>query len=205
MKLWYSTTSSFARKTVATLKYHQLEDRVEMLRITNSFDPDSPHNQDNPLGRIPALQMEDGEWLFGSFLISQYLDGIGTQPTLFPTNEKQWKVLSLHSLVEGILENTTPTIVTERRFRPENEWWKVRHEQLMNRNIRSFKQLEEKLAEFGDELNIGTLTAVCLIDWWQFRPDNTGYDLAKNFPNLTAWTAMMNEKYPALKATQPSL
>lgn len=205
MKLWYSTTSAFVRKAVATLKYHQLEDRVEMLRITNSFDPDSPHNKDNPLGRIPALQMENGEWLFGSFLISQYLDEMGSQPTLFPKDEKRWRVLSLHALVEGILENTTPTIVTERRFRPENEWWKARHQQLMDRNIRSFKQLEEKLAEFGDELNIGTLTAVCLIDWWQFRPDNTGYDLAKDFPNLTAWAAMMNEKYPFLKATQPTL
>lgn len=200
MKLWYSTTSSFARKVMTILKYHQLEERVQLQRITNSFDPLSPHNQDNPLGRIPALQMPDGEWLFGSFLISQYLDSQGAQSTLFLKDNSQWHVLALHALVEGILENTTPTIVTERRFRPENEWWKARHEQLMERNIRSFKQLEP----FGYTLNIGTLAAVCLIDWWQFRPENTGYDLAKNFPNLTAWAAQMNERYPALKATIPS-
>ncbi|MCW9710350.1 glutathione S-transferase [Avibacterium sp. 21-586] len=205
MKLWYSTTSSFARKVVATLKYHQLENQVEMLRITDSFDPNSPHNQHNPLGRIPALQIENGEWLFGSLLISQYLDSIGLQPTLFPMNGKRWQVLGLHALVEGILENTTPMIVVERRFRPENEWWKARHHQLMERNIRSFMQLEEKLAKFGDELNIGTLSAVCLIDWWQFRPDNTGYDLEKNFPNLTEWAAKMNTKYPCLQTTTPTV
>lgn len=204
MQLWYSTTSSFARKAVATLKYHQLENQVAMLRVTNSFDPHSPHNQDNPLGRIPALQMKDGKWLFGSFFISQYLDEQGSQPTLFPQDERRWAVLSLHSLVEGILENTTPTIVAERRLRPEAEWWTARHQQLMDRNIRSFQQLEQKLLSFETELNIGTLSAVCLIDWWQFRPENTGFDLAKNFPNLTAWAVGMNEKYPALNSTQPT-
>ncbi len=204
MKLWYSTTSAFARKARATLQYHQLEDQIELLKITNSFDPNSPHNKDNPLGRIPALQMENGEWLFGSLLISEYLDSIGSQPTLFPMNGKRWQVLALHALVEGILENTTPTIVAERRFRPENEWWIARHQQLMERNIRSFVQLEEKLAQFGDELNIGTLSAVCLIDWWTFRLENTGFNLAEHFPKLVAWAAKMDEKYPCLQTTKPT-
>ncbi|MFC0322554.1 glutathione S-transferase family protein [Gallibacterium melopsittaci] len=204
MKLWYSTTSAFARKAVATLKYHQLDNQVEMLRITNSFDPNSPHNQDNPLGRIPALQMQNGEWLFGSFLISQYLDEVGSQPTLFPMNGKRWQVLRLHALVDGILENTIPTITAERRLRPESEWWTARHQQLMERNIRSFAQLEQQLAIYGDELNIGTLSAVCLIDWWTFRPENTGFDLAAHFPKLIEWAAMMNEKYACLKATKPT-
>lgn len=204
MKLWYSTTSAFARKAVATLKYHQLEDQVELLRITNSFDPNSPHNKDNPLGRIPALQIENGEWLFGSLLISQYLDSVGSKPTLFPMNAKRWQVLELHALVEGILENTTPTIVAERRFRPQNEWWTSRHQQLMERNIRSFKQLEQKLVAFGEEINIGTLSAVCLIDWWVFKPENTGFNLAEHFPNLVAWAAKMDEKYPFLQATKPT-
>ncbi|TDQ56098.1 glutathione S-transferase [Mesocricetibacter intestinalis] len=203
MKLWYSTTSSFARKAVATLKYHQLENQVEMLRVTNSFDANSPHNQDNPLGRIPALQMKNGKWLFGSFFISQYLDQQGKQPSLFPKGEEYWDVLSLNALVEGILENTTPTIVAERRLRPQEEWWVARHQQLMERNIRSFQQLEKRLADFDYGLNIATLTAVCLIDWWQFRPENTGFDLSEHFPHLTAWAEAMNNKYPALKETKP--
>lgn len=32
MKLWYSTTSSFARKVMTILKYHQLEERVQLQR-----------------------------------------------------------------------------------------------------------------------------------------------------------------------------
>ena len=205
MKLWYSTTSLFARKVLATLKYQQLEDKTELLRITSSFDPNSPHNQANPLGRVPALQRNCGNWLLGSLLICEYLDQKGNQPKLFPESGKpRWAALALHNLVDGIMENTMP-MIAEKMLRPENEWWTSRHQQLMERNIRSLNQLEEVLKPFGTELNIGTLTAVCLIDWWQFRADKIGYDLAKNFPNLTAWAEEMNGKYAVLNDTKPSV
>ncbi len=203
MKLWYSTTSPFARKVLVTLKHQQLEDKTELLRITSSFDPNSPHNQVNPLGRIPALQRNCGNWLFGSLLICEYLDQKGDRPKLIPESGKpRWAVLALHNLIDGIMENTMP-MVAEKMLRPENEWWTERHHQLTERNIRSFTQLEQALAPFGYELNIGTITTVCLIDWWNFRADKTGYDLTAHFPKLVAWTEEMNNRYPILAITQP--
>ena len=61
------------------------------------------------------------------------------------------------------------------------------------------------LKPFGTELNIGTLTAVAVIDWFLFRAEKIGLDLAKEFPNLTAWAAEMNEKYEVLRETKPTL
>ncbi|MDD0823138.1 glutathione S-transferase [Mannheimia sp. AT1] len=206
MKLWYSTTSPFARKAMVVIKHHQLEEKIEMLRITASMDPNSPHNKDNPLGRIPALQRNCGRWLFGSLLISEYLDQKGNNTPLLPKEGKaRWNILALHNLADGIMENTMHTLLQERMLRPENEWWLSRHEQLMARNINSFNQLEEALKEFGTELNLGTLNAVALIDWWTFRLDKLGYDLAKNQPNLTAWAEEMNAKYPILRETMPKV
>lgn len=203
MKLWYSTTSPFVRKVLVTLKHQQLEAKTELLKISSSFDPNSPHNQDNPLGRVPALQRNCGNWLFGSQLICEYLDQKGDQPKLFPESGKpRWAALALHNLADGILENTVP-IMAERLLRPESEWWTSRQEQLMDRNIRSFPQLEKAIEPFGTELNIGTITAVCLIDWWQFRAEKLGYDLTKNHPNLTAWAEEMNDKYAVLAETKP--
>lgn len=205
MKLWYSTTSPFARKVCAVVKHHQLDTQLEMLRITSSFDPNSPHNQDNPLGRIPALQRNCGRWLFGSLLIAEYLDQKGSNTRLVPESGKaRWNTLALHNLVDGMMENTMP-MMAEKMLRPEHEWWISRHQQLMDRNMRSFVQLEKDLKEFGTELNIGTLTAVCFIDWWQFRAEKLGDDLAKNCPNLTAWAAQMNTKHAVLAETKPSL
>lgn len=74
MKLWCSTTSAFARKVLTVMKHHHLESKIELQRVSVAADPNSLHNQDNPVGRIPALQRNCGNWLFGSLLICEYLD-----------------------------------------------------------------------------------------------------------------------------------
>ena len=105
MKLWYSNSSPYARKARAVVQYHQLQDHVELLLTTSGLDKNSPHNLDNPLGRLPALQRENGEWLYNSSLIAEYLDNIGTQPSLYGNSETRWEILRLHYLADGILEN----------------------------------------------------------------------------------------------------
>ena len=79
----------------------------------------------------------------------------------------------------------------------------TRHEQITERNCRSFIELEKGLAKFGEQLNIGTVSAVCLIDWWAFRQTQTGLDLNKLTPNLVAWAERMNQHYDFLAETKP--
>lgn len=203
MKLWYSTTSPFVRKVMATIAHHQLQDKIEMIKITSSFDPNSPHNQINPLGRIPALERNCGRRLFGSQLIAEYLDNKGENTPLLPQEGKvRWNILALHNLADGIMENTLP-MIAEKMLRPENEWWLSRHQQLIERNQRSFAELENALSEFGTELNLGTITAVSLIDWYIFRSEKLGFDLTTQHPNLVKWAEQMNEKYAVLADTKP--
>ncbi|AKD38641.1 glutathione S-transferase [Pasteurella multocida subsp. multocida OH4807] len=206
MKLWHSNTSPYVRKVMAVIKHHQLEDQIELQTIQSSFAPNSPHNQDNPLGRIPALQMDNGEWLYNSHVICEYLDHLGAQNQperhLLPRDSRRWSVLQLHALTDGIMENSIPILV-ERMHRPESEWWITRHQQLIERNIRSFKELERYLAQFGDELNLGTISAVCLIDWYAVRREKLSLNLHDIVPHLAQWAVKMNEKYPELKTTQP--
>lgn len=207
MKLWHSTTSPYVRKVMAVIKHHKLEDQIELMTIQSSFDPNSPHNQDNPLGRVPALQMDNGEWIYNSHVICEYLDHLGAnnQPEhlLLPRNSQRWNVLQLHALTDGIMENTLP-IISERLLRPENEWWTARHQQLTERNIRSFKALKKHLTQFGDELNLGTISAVCLIDWYLLRSEKLGINLNEIAPHLVEWAGKMNEKYRALRETKPN-
>lgn len=203
MKLWYSTTSPFVRKVMATIAHHQLQDKIEMIKITSSFDPNSPHNQINPLGRIPALERNCGRRLFGSQLIAEYLDNKGENTPLLPQEGKvRWNILALHNLADGIMENTLP-MIAEKMLRPENEWWLSRHQQLIERNQRSFAELENALSEFGTELNLGTITSVCLIDWYIFRSEKLGFNISEEFPNLVKWAEEMNAKYAILAETKP--
>ncbi|MGR3806464.1 glutathione S-transferase N-terminal domain-containing protein [Pasteurella testudinis] len=201
MKLWYSTTSPFVRKVRSVIAHHQLEQQVE-LQATVAAKAESPHNQDNPLGRIPALQTDQGDWLFSSTLIAEYLDQLGKNQPLFPRGENRWQVLNLHAIADGIMENTL-IYLGERMMRDQTEWWDSRHQQMIERNIRSLQYLEQRLDQLGSELNIATLYVVCVIDFFHFRLNFIGVNPTEVVPHLDRWAQQMNEKYPCLAATKP--
>ncbi|QPB42407.1 glutathione S-transferase N-terminal domain-containing protein [Rodentibacter haemolyticus] len=202
MKLWYSTTSPYARKVLAVIQYHQLQNQIEFLQATSGLDKDSPHNQDNPLGRLPALQLNDGEWLYNSSLIAEYLDQTGSQSSLYGEGKQRWQILRLHYLADGILENEI-SVIPEKRSRPQSEWWKDRHEQIFQRTGRSLFELQKAIDSFGENLNIGTLNAVCAIDFLLFRDNWTYASKHTVIAPLKLWAERMNARYACLNETYP--
>ena len=202
MKLWYSETSPYARKVRAVIAYHKLDGQIEFLEATSGLDKNSPHNRDNPLGRVPALQLNNGEWLYNSSLIAQYLDSFGTQPSLYLAGEAHWQALQLHYLADGILENEI-SVAPEKRLRPQEQWWLERHQQIFDRTERSLIELKKAIDIFGEELNIGTLNATCTIDFLLFRDDWTHASQHTAIKSLKAWAEAMNQRYDCLKNTLP--
>ncbi len=76
MKLHWSPRSPFVRKVMIVLhETGQLED-VECVRTVVAFatPPADDILNDNPLGKIPALVLDDGRCLFDSRVICEYLD-----------------------------------------------------------------------------------------------------------------------------------
>lgn len=206
MKLWYSTTSPFVRKVRAVAHFHGADNQIELLQTAKAFALDSGQNAVNPLGKIPALQKDDGKWLFDSSLIAEYLDDLGVQnggQSLFPQGEDRWDWLNLYKIAEGILENTTALMVPEKLFRSENEWWVTRHNQVIERNERSLNVLWEAAQVVGFELNIATLYIVCVVDFLNFRFEACGSAHYSALPKLSEWAAEMNLRYPCLAATKP--
>lgn len=203
MKLWYSPTSPYARKVRAVAAHHGLDKRIEAALISgSSFSEQAEHNRDNPLGRVPVLQTESGTWLYSSNVIAEYLDAQGSGSRLYPQDETRWAVLNLHDLAAGLLDNTI-AVVSEKLLRPEAEWWTARHEQIFRRNGRTLATLAEMLAPYGTALNIGTLNAVCAIDFLRFRNALTASESMAGFARLAAWADEMNALYPCLAATKP--
>ena len=71
MKLRYSTTSPFVRKVhVLAIETGQI-DKIELVK-TVTTDPDL--GRDNPLQKVPAMEMDDGSSLYDSRVICEYLD-----------------------------------------------------------------------------------------------------------------------------------
>ena len=59
MKLRYARNSPFVRKVLVTAIEAGIEDRIEKV-ATDHMDPNSNLAEHNPLGKVPALVLDDG-------------------------------------------------------------------------------------------------------------------------------------------------
>ena len=151
---------------------------------------------------MPALQLNNGEWLYNSSLIAEYLDHLGTQPSLYGKGNERWQILRLHYLADGILENEM-AVIPEKRLRPQTDWWLERHQQIFKRTEQSLLELQKAIDLFGESLNIGTINAVCAIDFLLFRADWTYATKHRATSPLKNWAEKMNARYACLKETYP--
>lgn len=71
MKLRYSPTSPYVRKVLITAIETGQDDVIERVP-TNPWDPETDLPDDNPLGKVPALTVDERMTLFDSLLILSY-------------------------------------------------------------------------------------------------------------------------------------
>jgi glutathione S-transferase len=115
MKLFASPASSFARKIRVLLHEKSVPHELELV---NLWEPNQLHLA-NPLGKVPALQLDDGQVLITSPLIADYIDGKHPQPRFIPeefparTAVKRWEALA-----DGTMDAVAATLY-ENRFHDE--------------------------------------------------------------------------------------
>ena len=86
MKLWHNPASPFARKVRIVARETGLSARVTEIGTTVSpVKVNSELARSNPLVKIPALETDDGETLYDSAVICEYLDSLH-EARLFPAN-----------------------------------------------------------------------------------------------------------------------
>ncbi|HVH83320.1 MAG TPA: glutathione S-transferase N-terminal domain-containing protein, partial [Steroidobacteraceae bacterium] len=91
MKLRFSATSPYVRKVMATAHETGLESRIERVPAA-VWVPDTDIAKHNPLGKVPALITGEGEVLYDSPVICEYLDSLHKGPKLFPAaGTARWK------------------------------------------------------------------------------------------------------------------
>ena len=76
MQLFYSPTSPYARKCRVVARERGLMADIEETLCNPMEDPPELQSK-NPLGKIPALILDDGTAIFDSPVIAEYLDGLG--------------------------------------------------------------------------------------------------------------------------------
>src|SRR5688572_30823457 len=114
MKLRYSPTSPYVRKVTVTAIETGLDKKIERVLTMPASAPDLPKH--NPLGKVPALIMDNGESLIDSPVIVEYLDSLHSGAKIVPTSgDARWKALRLQALADGILDAGVLRLMETRR------------------------------------------------------------------------------------------
>ncbi len=198
MKLRYGPTSPFVRKVLVVAYETGLESRIERI-ATKVWAPDTDIGGDNPLGKIPALVLDNGEVLYDSPVISEYLDSLSARAKLFPASgAARWKALKLQALADGILDAAIARRHESQRASERQEPTLIaRYANVMRR---AMSALEEEADSWGESLTIGQIAAGVACGYLDFR--FAAEDWRSGRAKLAAWYERF-AKRPSMLATVP--
>jgi glutathione S-transferase len=202
MKLRYSPTSPYVRKVSVTAIELGLAGRIERI-LTNTQDRDSGIAEHNPLGKVPALILDDGGVLYDSPVICEYLDSLHDGAKLFPAKgAARWTALRQQALADGILDAAILCMIETLR-RPEPLRWQGWIDHQTGKVRRALDQLEAEASGSGTlagPLTIGRIAAGCALGYLDFRFPDLGWRDGR--AALAAWYADFAQR-PAMQETVP--
>ena len=199
MKLLGTNTSPYVRKVRLVL----LEKNIphEYL-IDPPREPGSLVVRVNPLGRIPALILDDETCVFDSPVIAEYADTLNDTPVLIPRQDAKarMRVKRWEALADGIMDSAV--VVRTERLRPAEKQDAeiiVRHNDAIGRALAYAADLlrARNWCE-GEAITLADLAMTSALVYLDLRQPERDWRSAH--PNLSAWFARMGER-PSVRAT----
>jgi glutathione S-transferase len=191
-----SPASPFGRKVKIAAIELGLMDRIEVV-AADTTDPSEVLRQQNPLGKIPTLVLEDGTALFDSRVIVEYLDHLAGGK-LLPSDGARFAQLRLQALADGICDAALLQVY-EARFRPEdtrNADWLAHQDGKVARGLAA---LEAAPPLFPGNPRIGEIALACTLGYLDLR---FGGAWRAAHPKLVAWLDDFAARVPAFEATR---
>lgn len=194
MKLFYAPASPFVRKVNVLAIEAGLDTRLEWVK-TNPWQAEEILIAENPLSQIPTLITDDGQVIYDSRVICEYLDTLHTENRFIPLNENRWPVLRLQALADGILN---AGILRFREAKRETALQSADWDQMQKNAIeRGLDYLESSVSQWRDDLNVGVITVGCTLGWLDFRFSNEDWRLQR--PDLSHWYQVFSTRSSMLK------
>lgn len=196
MILRSAPASPFGRKVKIAAKLLGLWDKIEV-QSADTTDPKDSLRQQNPLGKIPVLVLDDGLRLYDSKVIAEYLDSIGGGK-LVPAGAKRWPVLTMASLGDGIAEAAL-LLVYEKRLRAPETWSKAWMDNQEGKISRSLAFLEAAPPKLANPPDLGQIAIACALGYLDLRHEGRW---RKDHPALVKWLDAFATAVPAFEETR---
>ena len=200
MRLWQNPASPFARKVRIVVRESGLLPRTEEIGVAVSpVSPNADLARHNPLVKIPALQTDDGQVLYDSSVICEYLASLNPGAQLLPAGAARWDALRLQSLCDGILDAAV-LCRYELAVRPEqyrwNDWVQGQFAKIRN----GLDALAGEAPSWGTAFGIGQIGAACVLGYLDFR---FGDEQWRERAALAAWYESVKQR-ASVTATVPA-
>ena len=200
MKLSYSPASPYVRKVMVVLhETGQLDDVEIVPTATTPVAPSADLIGKNPLGRIPALERDDGPTLFDSRVICAFLDARGNGG-LYPSGKRRWETLTLEAMGDGILDSAV-NLAYEARFRTEemrSQPWMDGQWAKISRACAALNGMW--MSHLAGPLDMGQISIACALGYLDFRHDARNWRQGNDA--LADWFTRFDSR-PSLAATRP--
>lgn len=197
MILRSSPASPFGRKVKIAAKLLGLFDQIK-IEVADPGNPADSIRQQNPLGKIPALILDDDTVLYDSHVIAEYLDQLGGGGKLFPRNSARWAVLTQAALADGMMDASL-LLRYERTLRPEAHWsaaWIASQE---GKVARGLSALEANPPGLSNPPDIGQIGVACALGYLDLR---FAGKWRADHPKLVAWLDRFAAAVPGFAETK---
>jgi len=200
MKLRSSPPSPFGRKVKLAAAILGLQDRI-VIEDANTADPSDSLRAQNPLGKIPALILENGEVYYDSAVILEYLDFLAGGGRLFPAGEARFAVLRTQTLADGIMDAAILRVYEKRFKEPKyrDPAWDAYQSAKMDRGLAYFEANVPPAPTSASDVDAGTLTLACALGYFDMR---FGGAWRQSHPKLVTWLEAFETAIPAFAATR---
>ncbi len=198
MILRSSPASPFGRKVRIAAGVLGLADKIDV-RETDLNDPADSIRAQNPVGKIPALILEDGEALYDSPVILDYLDHLAGGGRIIPREPKaRFAAMRMQALCDGILDASLLQVY-ESRYRPAEmkvQAWLDRQADKVARGLAALEVAPPVLTPTPD---VGQITLACALGYRDLR---FGGSWRADHPKLVAWLDKFASQVPAFAQTK---
>ena len=162
-------------------------------------DANDSIRQQNPLGKIPTLILEDGTTLFDSRVIIEYLDHRAGGGKIIPQEPKaRFAALRLQALADGMTDAQI-LLLYEGRFRPPEHHVKKWTDYQADKIKRGLTALEADPPSLDPLPNVGQIALACFLGHRDLR---FAGDWRAAHPKLVAWLDHFAAKVPAFADTK---
>jgi len=199
MKLHDNPASPYCRKVNALLHETGQVDDVEIVfAVGHPLAPEKMPLAQNPLGKIPALERDDGPAIYDSRVICRFLDA-RAKAGMYP-DSRLWDVLTLEATADGIMDAAI-LMVYEGRARPEDMRYQPWVDAQWDKIARALDAIGTRwMGHLAGPVDMGQIAIGCALGYLDLRCDDRNW--RHGHDTLATWYDTFSKR-PAMEATVP--